>query len=347
MKIKDLIISQIKKKGKIDISEFIEYCQYSKHGYYINNNPIGLNNDFITSPEISQMFGEIIGVFLINYWEKNIQSDFNLIELGPGTGTLIEDIIRIAKSNKKFLNSINLFFIEKNEALIEKQKKRLSNLDVKDINWCKDFDIKNEKPLLVYSNEFFDCFSVRQFFKKHKWYEKYINYNNSQKIFHFESEEIKNYELLKSLRKFEHVKLAEISNTRNSYYDKVCKYIKNNKGVFLTVDYGYNALPKNFSLQTIYRHKKTHLFDNIGNQDITAHVDFDELIKIANYNKLTIESFSNQRDFLLGCGLKERKKQLQKNKDEIVSKKIELDYERLTSKSQMGDIFKVLITSCL
>ena len=125
MKIKDLIISQIKKKGKIDISEFIEYCQYSKHGYYINNNPIGLNNDFITSPEISQMFGEIIGVFLINYWEKNIQSDFNLIELGPGTGTLIEDIIRIAKSNKKFLNSINLFFIEKNEALIEKQKKKI------------------------------------------------------------------------------------------------------------------------------------------------------------------------------------------------------------------------------
>ena len=89
------------------------------------------------------------------------------------------------------------------------------------------------------------------------------------------------------------------------------------------------------------------MFENLGNQDITAHVNFDELIKVANDNNLKLESFSNQREFLLGCGLKERKKQLQKNKDQIVSKKIELDYERLTNKSQMGDIFKVLITSCL
>ena len=117
--------------------------------------------------------------------------------------------------------------------------------------------------------------------------------------------------------------------------------------MFLTIDYGYKIFPNNFSLQTIHRHKKTHLFENLGNQDITAHVDFDELIKVANYNNLTIQSFSNQKDFLLGCGLKKRKEQLQNNKNEIVSKKIELDYERLTSKSQMGDIFKVLITTCL
>ena len=89
------------------------------------------------------------------------------------------------------------------------------------------------------------------------------------------------------------------------------------------------------------------MFENLGNQDITAHVDFDELIAVANDNNLKLELFSNQREFLLGHGLKERKEQLQKNKHDIVSKKIELDYERLTSNSQMGDIFKVLITSCL
>ena len=347
MKIKDLIISEIEKKGQIDVSEFIELCQFSKHGYYINNNPIGQNNDFITSPEISQMFGEIIGVFLINFWEKNIQSEFNLIELGPGTGTLIEDIIRSAKVNEDFLNSTNLFLIEKNEVLIKKQKERLSNINVKNLKWYKNFDINNDKPSIVYSNEFFDCFPVRQFFKKINWYEKFIKYNNSQNIFHFASEEIKNNKLLRSLDKFDHSEIAEISNSRKNYYDTICKFIKKNKGIFLTIDYGYKAIPKNFSLQTIYRHKKTHLFDNLGNQDITAHVDFDELIEIANYNNLKIESFSNQRDFLFGCGLKERKEQLKKNKYEIVSKKIELDYERLTSKSQMGDIFKVLITSCL
>ena len=347
MNIKDLIILEIKKKGQIDVGKFIELCQFSKHGYYINNNPIGQNNDFVTSPEISQMFGEIIGVFLINFWKKNIQRDFNLIELGPGAGTLIEDIIRTAKVNKDFLNSANLFLIEKNEALIKKQKDRLSNLNVKSLKWCKNFDIKNDNPSIVYSNEFFDCFPIRQFFRKKKWYEKFIKYNNSEKSFHFESKEIKNDKLLKSLEKFNHAGIAEISNSRKNYYDEICKFIKNNKGIFLTIDYGYKIFPKNFSLQTIYRHKKSHLFENLGNQDITAHVDFNELIKLADYNNLTIESFSNQKDFLLGCGLKERKEQLQKNKDEIVLKKIELDYERLISKSQMGDIFKVLITSCL
>ena len=123
MKIDDLIISQIIKKGRINVAEFIELCQFSNDGYYINQDPIGQKNDFITSPEISQMFGEIIGAYLINFWEKNIQREFNLVELGPGKGTLIEDIIRTAKINKDFLNSIKLFLIEKNESLIEKQKK--------------------------------------------------------------------------------------------------------------------------------------------------------------------------------------------------------------------------------
>ncbi len=347
MKIKDLIIAQIEKKRQIDVSEFIELCQFSENGYYINNNPIGQNNDFITSPEISQMFGEIIGIFLINFWEKNIQQDFNLIELGPGAGTLIDDIIRTAKVNKDFLNSTNLFLIEKNEALIKKQKDRLSNLNVKNLKWCKNFEIKNDKPSIVYSNEFFDCFPVRQFFKKKEWFEKFIKYNNSTKLFNFVPEEIKNDKLLQSLEKFNNAGVAEISNTRKNYYDEVCKCIKKNKGIILTIDYGYKTFPRNFTLQSIHGHKKTHLFENLGNQDITAHVDFDELIKVANYNSLTIESFSNQKDFLLGCGLKERKEQLQNNQDEIVSKKIELDYERLTSNSQMGDIFKVLITTCL
>ena len=123
MNIKELIISEIEKKNKIDISKFIELCQYSDEGYYIKNNPIGKKNDFITSPEISQMYGEILGIFLINFWQKNIQSQFNLIELGPGTGTLVTDIMRTAKINKDFINSAKVILIEKNEALKKKTKR--------------------------------------------------------------------------------------------------------------------------------------------------------------------------------------------------------------------------------
>ena len=103
MKIKEIIISEISKKEKINVSQFIEFCLYGDDGYYIKNNAIGKNNDFITSPEISQMFGEILATFLITYWNENIKAEFDLIELGPGTGTLIVDILRTATVNKNFL----------------------------------------------------------------------------------------------------------------------------------------------------------------------------------------------------------------------------------------------------
>jgi len=348
MKIKEIIISEIAKKGKIDVSQFIELCLYGDDGYYIKNDPIGKKNDFITSPEISQMFGEILAAYLINYWKKNINTEFNLIELGPGNGTLIVDILSTATVNKNFLNSINLTLIEKNKALIIKQKNNLSNENFYPVEWVQDIDIKeNNRPAIIYSNEFFDCFPIRQFYKNDKWYEKFIKYNQTQKIFNFVSEELDNKEILNKLEKFNDVEVAEISDSRKKYFESVCRYIKKNRGVCITIDYGYKDPPQYLSLQTIYNHKKTHLFDNIGNQDITAYVNFDELINIAYKYDLKIDLFCNQKEFLIGYGLEIRKKELQKNKDEKTVKKIELDYERLTNTSQMGEIFKVLIISCL
>ena len=98
-------------------------------------------------------------------------------------------------------------------------------------------------------------------------------------------------------------------------------------------------------MQTIYNHKKTHLFENLGNQDITAHVNFNELIDIANKNNLNIDLFSTQKDFLISNGIKERKNQLQKNKSNEVINNLELEYNRLVKKSQMGETFKVLVIS--
>ena len=348
MKIKEKIISEIKKKEKIDVSQFMQLCLYGDDGYYIKNNAIGEKNDFITSPEISQMFGEILAIFLINYWNKNIKKEFNLIELGPGTGALIVDILRTANVNKDFLNALNLILIEKNETLIIKQKIKLTNENFYKVDWIQDLDIKTKNiPAIIFSNEFFDCFPVRQFYRKNKWYEKYIKYNETQKIFNFIPEEVNNLKLLNKLEKFNDVGVAEISDSRKKYFELVCKYIKKNSGICITIDYGYKDPIKNLSLQTIYNHKKTHLFENLGNQDITAHVNFDELMSIAYKYELKIDLFCNQKDFLNGCGLKERKKELQKNKNEKTIKKIELDYERLTNKSQMGEIFKVLVVSCI
>ena len=345
MTIEESIISIINKKGSINVGEFIQICQFENNGYYLNNNPIGKKNDFITSQEVSQMFGEMLAVFLINFWEKKFKSDFNLIELGPGRGTLLKDILRTAKINQKFLNSTKITLVEKNKHLTQIQKK---NIYFPEINWSEEFIINNKKiPSIIYSNEFFDCFPVRQFYKEDKWYEKIIKYNNFEKNLIFKSKLVEDNKILKILDKFDHVKVAEISESRNKYFNLVCKFIKKNKGIFITIDYGYKNLPSHFTLQTIFNHKKTHLFENLGNQDISAHVNFDELINIAKDNNLKIDLFCTQKEFLITCGIKKRKDKLEKNKNKEAVKNLNREYERLINKYQMGEIFKVLVISCI
>jgi len=344
MRIKKILIDEIKKNGKLNIAKFMQICQFENDGYYLKNNPIGQANDFITSPEISQMFGEILAIFIINYWANKIKNNFNLVELGPGKGTLLKDILRTSAINQKFLNSMSLTLIEKNKTLIDIQKK---NMNYENITWSEEFYIANKNiPSIIYSNEFFDCFPVQQYHKKEKWYEKYVNYNEVEQNFNLVSEQVEDKKILKSLQKFEQVKVAEISRSRDEYFKLVCAFIKKNKGVFITIDYGYKNPPNHLTLQTIYQHKKTHLFENIGNQDITAYVNFDQLIFIANKYNLKIETFCSQKDFLISYGIEQRKRNLLKNKSDEMIKKINAEYDRLLENSQMGKIFKVLVISC-
>ena len=347
MSIRELVISEIKSKKSIDVSEFINLCLHSDDGYYSNKNPIGKQSDFITAPEISQMFGEILGSYIVNYWETNIENHFNLIELGPGKATLINDILKVGDFNNKFIQLMNLILIEKNDKLMNLQKSLLGKQNTYKPTWLNDFNIDNSFPSIIFSNEFFDCFPIQQFYKNEKWTEKYIGYNSLDDIFYFKNRIIEDSYLLNKLSKFNNYNVAEISLSREKYFDKICKFIKKNKGIILTIDYGYLEPINHFSLQTLYRHKKSHLFDHPGDQDITAFVDFGELINIAIKNNLKIDTYCSQKDFLLANGLYQRKINLQKNKDTTLIEDLEKDFKRLTDKSQMGRDFKVLIVSCL
>ena len=146
------------------------------------------------------------------------------------------------------------------------------------------------------------------------------------------------------MEKFNKSGLAEISAIRELIFDKICKQIKKNNGLIITIDYGYKNFLNNFSLQSIYKHKKTHLFEHIGYQDITSFVNFKELIDIAKNNDLNIDKFCTQKEFLLTHGLKERKEILKKNLSFNKQQSLEIEFDRLINNSQMGADFKVLIT---
>ena len=186
MSFKKLLVKKIKeKRNALRVDEFISYALFEKNSYYILKNPIGLRGDFVTSPEISQMFGEILGIYILNYWLKNIKSEFNLIEFGPGKGTLLLDILRTTKVDPRFNKFANIKLIEKNKKLIKMQKNKTNICKFKSIKWLKEFKTNSKLPTIIFSNEFFDCLPIRQFYKNEIWYEKVIAYNKLKDIFFF------------------------------------------------------------------------------------------------------------------------------------------------------------------
>jgi len=346
MNLKKKIIKKIKeKRNGFRVDEFISYLLFEKNSYYISQDPIGYPGDYITSPEISQMFGEILGIYILNYWLEKIQSEFNLIELGPGKGTLLNDILRTTKLRNKFNISANIKLIERNKKLIKIQKNKAITCKFKNIEWLEKFKINSSLPSIIYSNEFFDCLPVRQFYKKKIWYEKLIDYNELKDVFYFKDKKVNAKKTLDYLQKYNETRIAEMSFQREILFNNLCKHIVNNKGMIILIDYGYELPIKNFTLQSVSAHKKTHIFDNIGLQDITSLVNFGELINIANQFNLNIVSYSSQRDFLINNGILERKDKLKKSLPEKKRGIIEQQFQRLTDKKNMGKDFKFFIVS--
>jgi len=330
------------------LDKFIDLALYERNGYYLSKKPIGRKFDFITSPEISQLFGEIIGVYLLYHWKEKINSKFNLIELGPGNGTLFKDIERTLKILPNFFENADVNLIEINKELREIQKKNLNYFRQSKIRWSKALNFRSKLPSIIYSNEFFDCFSVRQFlYDNNHWFERYVKFNEKENKYYSINKRVISKKVLDYLSKYKRQKIYEVSYSRNKYFEQICKYLKKNRGICILIDYGYNKKIKNFTLQAIYNHKKTSIFENIGQQDISSHVNFNELIEIAKQNKLQINEFISQRDFLIKYGILERKKKLLTKNSNLNTNLLDEEVDRLINVDRMGNLFKFLVISNL
>ncbi len=346
------ILAEIVKKQNnskiISVEKFIETYLYGKYGYYNNSNVIGKKGDFITAPEISQLFGDIVGLFILYKWKTNIKKKFNFYELGPGKGTLLIDILNITKRFTEFQKFINIYLVEKNNKLVEMQKNNLLNFkfNFKKMQWLKNFTKQNNYPNIILANEFFDCFPVRQFFKKNNiWYEKMLEIKHNESSIKFKDMKVDSIKTLMELNKQKNSEVLEISNSREKYFDKICKHIFKLGGMIIVIDYGYNNQPGYFTLQSIYNNKKSNILDNLGEQDISSLVDFSRLIYLGEKNNLKIDHFSSQREFLINFGIKEREKQILQNVNDNQKTIIQNGVKRILDKKNMGNLFKVLILS--
>ena len=349
------LINEIKKlPNGISLDKFIEICLFNEEGYYNNANPIGKNGDFITAPEVSQLFGEILGLYIYNIWEKNFGKKINLIELGPGKGTLISDILRITKSFASFNDKINIKLIEINDHLKKLQIKSIMNshFDIRNVQWHNNFEMINPIPSIIYGNEFFDCLPIKQYIKINKsWNEKKIFFSQKNNKLLIKNSIIRNINIINNLNLYakkygyKNEQIIEISNARKKYYDKLCKFIKKNSGIIIIFDYGYENSIHYSTLQSIKNHKHTHILDDPGKQDITSLVNFRQLKEIAIKNNLYISNYSSQKKFLISNGIIERKNKILLNCSIQQKQDIEKGFKRLTSNDKMGKLFKCLIVS--
>jgi NADH dehydrogenase [ubiquinone] 1 alpha subcomplex assembly factor 7 len=338
------IIKHLKKKKSLSLDKFIDLSLYDKKsGYYMKKNPFGKNGDFITSPLVSNIFGEMIAIWCVFFWESlGKPKKIVIVELGPGDATLCNDILNTFQNFKEFYNCLEIKLLEKSVSLKKIQKSKVKN---RKVSWIKSIDEVNSGPIIFISNEFFDSLPIKQIFrKKNLFFEKHITLSkNNKKLKYLLKRAKKN--LIKKILDLGLVStgsVIEYPNVGIQYLEIVAKKIKKYDGGILTFDYGYTK-PKNKStLQSVSKHKYTDIFLNPGNADITSHINYKLFSEILIKNDLQVEKIITQSEFLQKLGIIERAKILSKNKNFIIKADIFYKLKKLLDLNEMGNLFKVM-----
>lgn len=353
MSIDSQVRRYIKDNGHITIDRLmIEVLSAHKESYYQRQNFLGIGGDFITAPELSQLYGEMIGLWCIDQWYKlGCPKSITLIELGPGRGLLMRDVIRTSKLIPAFYNSIRIQLIEINQNFIQIQKDNLKHFG-KEIIWSKKPDNITQSLAIIIASEFFDAMPTKQYIKNHNtWFEVVAVLNSRDNCFEFskisiddnlQKELLKNYPLAISGA------IVEESPISLDIFKLVCNHISAFKSMALIIDYGYfiNTKSRNSqqylsTLQAIKNHKFHSLFDELGAADLSVHVDFHKFYQHAQKFNIMCKVRS-QHDFLVEYGILKRAELLKKNLDKIKAKIIDNQVNYLISPQHMGDLFKVL-----
>ena len=335
---------KLKKNLKLPLDKFINFSLYNKEsGYYMKKNPFGKEGDFITAPNISRLFSEMVAIWTVSFWQSlGSPKKFNLIELGAGNGEMMKIILESFQNFPFLLKSCNFIIHEKSPSLVRIQKKKLNQYP---ITWVSRIEKLKEYPSLFLANEFFDSIPIKQFKKKdNKWFEKYVKFKSKKSIFFFDKEvDIKKVEKNINFKISQNQNFIEFSKVGFDYLKKISRVIKKNTGGLLLIDYGYTDKKMRNTLQAIRNHKFANILNNIGNIDITHKINFSLFNKFTKQTRGLENILTTQRDFLLKIGIKERAEIISKDKNFL--KKADMYYRlnRLIDEKQMGNLFKVML----
>jgi len=332
-----------KNKNIIPMDKYIHKALYNnKFGYYMKNNPFGKNGDFITAPNISILYSEMIAIWIILFWENlKCPKEFNLIELGAGNGEMMHQIVKTFNRFPLFKNCCNINILEKSLYLKKIQKEKLKKENIK---WLKNLNEISKSPNIFIASEFFDALPIKQFIKKkNKWYERNVEF--------YKSKHPKLIDLFIDIKKIEKQigfkishkqKFIEYSPLSFRYIKEISKKITSNNGGILIIDYGYLDYNMKNTLKSISNHKFNDVLKNFGQADITYNLNFKLLERIFKKFKLKIGGTTFQKNFLLNLGIFDRAEIISKNLS--FSKKADIYFrvKKLIDNNSMGKSFKVM-----
>lgn len=333
-------------KNYLPIDDFFSKVLYDKKvGYYSKKFPIGRQGDYITSPEITSLFSEIITLWSILFWENlGKPKKLNIVELGPGSGNLSKVFLNTSKKFPSFYRSLNFNLFEKNKKLKILQSRNLKGEKVK---WINNFSKINKYPTLFIGNEFLDSIPVKQYKRsKNEIFERFLSFDLNGN-FKFEYKKVKSIEK-KYLNKFLSIKKLhefEFPVMGFKILDKIIHVIKKNNGGILLFDYGFIGNKSGFTVQSLKNHKRNDPFKNIGSSDITSLVNFNLLKEYSEINKLYVQNIVTQSKFLKEMGIIERANSASKNISFSEKTKLYLSLKRLLDPNLMGNLFKVFLAT--
>lgn len=333
---------KIEEQGPLSVHDYMEMAlSHPEYGYYFRQNPFGKSGDFVTAPEVSQMFGELVGLWCIDVWSKlGAPATFNIVELGPGNGTLMVDALRSGTLVPEFIDAAQVHLVETSEQLRTRQKTEINHHS---IYWHTDIPPLDTDPVIFIANEFFDALPIHQYEAlSGEWYERCVDWKEDKLTFCLSKEPEKQ---LRAPPDLDGTLVLETCPIGIDIINMICQYLKISGGAALIIDYGSSEALYGDSFQAVRDHTHQHPLEDPGLSDLTAHVKFPQLIEEAQKHAVKVHGPTSQGRFLERLGIEARAGLLKRSATEDQQKSIASDLRRLTSAVEMGTLFKVLTIS--
>ena len=340
MALKERLAREIALTGPMTVADYVTRCLHDpKDGYYATRPSLGEGGDFITAPLVSQMFGELIGLWAVETWHRlGAPERFRLVEVGPGDATLMDDALRAARIAPGFLEACDLVLIEPSAPLREVQARRLAQADVAP-RWVRSLgQVDTDAPVILIANEVLDCLPARQFVRTDGgWAERRVGVTEDGGL---------TFGLVGVTGGFDRPpydvepgQVIEISEQQAGFGRDLGALLHQASGSALLVDYGRERPGPGDTLQALRRHAKVDVLATPGEADVTQWADFPAVLEAALRTGADVTGTVGQGDFLRRLGIEARAERLSSARPEAAPV-IARQLARLTAADQMGDLFK-------